>query len=309
MFRKIFITLFIFSLSGILIESKGQGCSDAGFCSAGNLRAGVHEDSTEISIISLKAVYGIGEEGVSIVHVVPELNWQMSPRSGLQMSIPFVFTSGDLGSISGAGDVLLAYTYSLKPGERWSSSASIGARLATGKTDQTDGTFYSLPMPYQTGLGTYDLILGWSMVNKHKLSLATGVQLVLSDDNKNNFLYYPGIGTEELAYFQSNKLRRGNDALLRAGYKISIRDISITPGMLAIYRFTQDRITDITGKEVDLEGSDGLTLNFTAAASVPMEEKLSIVIEAGAPVIVRDVRADGLTRSLVASLALRYHFK
>jgi hypothetical protein len=304
------IALVVCFLALILISPKalGQGCSDAGFCSAGNLKASTRGDSAKVSTVSLKLAFGSGEEGVSIMHIIPEMNWQLSESSGMQFSIPFVFTSGDLGSTSGTGDLLLAYTYRFLQKNKLSMSGTIGTKLATGKTDLKDGGFYSLPMPYQSGLGSYDLILGWSMMYNNRVSVAAGLQKVLSHDNDNTFLHYPSVTIDELKYFQSQNLKRGDDILVRAGFKSRLGEVSVTPGILAIYRIAKDKITDQFGIERELEGSDGLTFNVTVSVALPLGEKFSLSAEAGAPAVVRDVRADGLTRSFVAAASLRYHF-
>ncbi len=301
-----FVILALLMVAGNRVLA--QGCSDAGFCSAGSLKSATGADSAMASNVSLKAIYGSGEEGVNVIQIVPEFNWQMNQRSSFQFTVPFTFTSGNLGSTSGPGDIILVYTYRLINATGNIFGLSAGTKLATGKTDLKDNSFYSLPMPYQTGLGTYDLILGASY-QFDRWAAAAGYQRVLVNENENTFLHYPFVDDEEGGYFISNKLDRGDDALLRLNYNAKIGDVTFTPGLLAIYRLNKDQVTGVNGEEFDLKGSDGLTLNITLTSSVPIAGRFSLIGEAGAPALVREVRADGLTRSFVISASIRYHFK
>ena len=55
-------------------------------------------------------------------------------------------------------------------------------------------------------------------------------------------------------------------------------------------------------------GSEGLTLNLTADARYAFNDQWALEVAMGTPLIVRDVRPDGLTRSLVLNVGLRYAF-
>ena len=209
-----------------------QGCSDAGFCSAGNLQASADDDSTKKSTIALKAVYGAGEKGVTIIQLMPELEWSFGKHSSVQASIPFVMTSGKLGNYSGVGDAMISYSHAIPFNEKLNFGVTGGFRIPLGTTDEeADYTVSSvlspLPMPYQTGLGTTDLILG-GVMNYSKWQVAVGYQMVLSDNNKNAYTDF-GLG-----YFSSNKLQRGDDALLRLGRMFDLGKLKLTPSVLAI---------------------------------------------------------------------------
>ena len=278
-----------------------QGCSDAGFCSAGSLQASTDDDSTKKSTIALKAVYGAGEKGVTIIQLMPELEWSFGKHSSVQASIPLVMTSGKLGDHSGVGDAMISYSHAIPFNEKLNFGLTGGFRIPVGTTDQEYIGKTSLPMPYQTGLGTTDLILG-GVMNYSKWQVAVGYQMVLRDNNKNTYTDF-GLG-----YFSSNKLQRGDDALLRAGRMFDLGKLKLTPSVLAIYRVNKDIIETPFGNEIELEGSDGLTLNLNVAATWMFLDALSLRLDVGAPAVVRDYRADGLTRSSVAALAVRYHF-
>lgn len=290
----------LFTLTNIF-HASGQGCSDAGFCSAGSLQAASGSQSEHRSMVSLKATYGAGEKGVTVFQIAPELEWVFRERHSIQASLPYVMTSGKLANHSGIGDALISYSHTIPFDEDRKLGLTLGFRLPTGTTDEPFDSTRTLPMPYQTGLGTTDLILGTSLT-WHQWIMAVGVQMVLDNGNKNTY-YDSGLG-----YFDSNGLERGNDALIRVGRLFKLGKVNITPSVLAIYRLNKDEVQDFFGNRRQLKGSDGLTLNLNLAATVPLNERFSLRADAGAPAIVRDVRADGLTRSFAASLAVRYHF-
>jgi hypothetical protein len=281
-------------------KSYAQGCSDAGFCSAGNLQA-VTDDTTSNEIAALKAIYGAGEKGVIIFHLMPELEWSFNKRNALQASIPFVVTSGKLGNNSGIGDMMISYSYSVPLKEEVQLGFTGGFRIPTGSTNKSNNNFYSLPMPYQTGLGTTDLILGASL-QLSGWNFALGYQMVINNNNKNSY-FDTGLG-----YFSSRNLQRGDDALIRVGRLFKMGKLNISPSVLTIYRVNQDIIDDSSGNELKVEGSDGITLNLNLSTTYMFLDHYSLRLDAGAPLVVREKRPDGLTRSYVAALAIRRHF-
>jgi hypothetical protein len=63
-----------------------------------------------------------------------------------------------------------------------------------------------------------------------------------------------------------------------------------------------------SNKPIEITGSDGLTLNVTGAGWYSFSNKFSIGLLAGAPVVVRDIRPDGLTRSFTISTEFIFNF-
>jgi hypothetical protein len=99
--------------------------------------------------------------------------------------------------------------------------------------------------------------------------------------------------------------------LLRAGYTIvANKEFNLKASLLGIYHLSKDTYIDgnISNKPIEINGSDGITLNGTFAASYTVSSKFSIAISAGLPFVVRDVRPDGLTRSFSFSPEIIYHF-
>jgi len=78
--------------------------------------------------------------------------------------------------------------------------------------------------------------------------------------------------------------------------------------LLPIYHLSNDKFTDIDGIEQEIEGSEGLTLNWNIYLDYPLNDTQNLQLILGAPFIVRDARPDGLTRSFIASLDYRINF-
>lgn len=290
--NALFVAMLILGSPAII---RAQGCSDAGVCTMGTMRSATHDrDTSAYASVTLTPSFGAGEQGVAIVQVLPEVEWRVGRLVTLRASLPLMYTSGSLGTNSGIGDAVVSVSRTLALSDGVDMGLTLGTRLPTGTSDAGSTSTASLPMPYQTGLGTTDLVVGVSSTYD-AWSVALGYQRVLVNNNRNA---YVGTGT---AYFTSKDYERGDDAILRVGRMISVDNITFVPSLLAIYRVQQDRVL---GERV--EGSDGLTLNLALAASTPIADRLSLRGDAAAPVLVRKVRADGLTRGFVVALGLSY---
>jgi hypothetical protein len=324
---RILTTAFLLALSTRLIA---QGCSDAGVCSAGPMgQINTTTDSTGADeprhFARLQFSYAIGEQGVTIVQVQPEIGFGLTKRFGIQLKVPYVSTSGNLGENSGIGDLVFTTSYAFMDQRERKLTGIAGLRVPTGETspqplEQTSfgADFKPLPMPYQPGLGTLDLLLGVQYRIK-RWTGALAYQHVLNQGNENLFYHEPWDGdADALKYFESAYLERANDAVARVQYALPIGKLALQPGLLAIYhlgldsRLEVDQTPDPWDLEPfvrrDIEGSDGLTLNITADARYPLGDRWSIEGTFGSPVVTRRVRPDGLTRSLVAGLGVRFAF-
>ena len=105
---RILIALAFFSTTTLLVA---QGCSDAGVCTAGPIGA-LHlvGDSTVAAkeyrhLARLTFSYGIGEQGTTIVQVVPELHLDLTENLSLQLKGPYLNQSRDLRNNSMVRDL------------------------------------------------------------------------------------------------------------------------------------------------------------------------------------------------------------
>lgn len=290
-------------------NATAQGCSDAGFCTIGGL---AHQTKTDekksANSLRLLLPVGLGDEGVFVV--TPGIEYtHVRNRWQWQGKITGNYASGNLGSAVGAGDVFLSATYSLPAKKALSSAFTLGTKLPLNQGNlKEDGR--SLPMQYQSSLGTVDLIVGFAVASA-RWKWAAGWQQPLSGRNRNNFLPVYWNDAKAAAYPPTNDFNRKGDVLLRTTYAVVNRkSFRLEGGLLGIYHLGEDTYVDFntSTRPIALAGSQGLTLNLTAAADVQLNQKWSLGFTGGVPLVVRDVRPDGLTRSFVFAPQLTYHF-
>ena len=69
-----------------------------------------------------------------------------------------------------------------------------------------------------------------------------------------------------------------------------------------------DKFTDVDDVEKEIKGSNGLTLNANLYLNYMINKRNSLELSFGSPLVVRDRRPDGLTRSFVANLEYKISF-
>lgn len=318
----------------ITAELRAQGCSDAGVCTAGPigeipllLRDSASVTAEPRHLLRFTFSYAVGEQGTTVIQEVAEVSLGLTRRLGLQLRLPFQQASGELGQVNGVGDPVATLSYAVwrrdahRPDggrPRWAGARRLdvllGVKAPSNKADATTADGKPLPMPYQTSLGTIDLLAGLSYRND-RWSLALAYQHVLKNTNENGFTHERWMDDmRALGYFESPFLERANDAVARLQYAVPIGRVTVQPGLLAIVHLGQDRrlassgnIIGFPGTEA-VAGSEGLTLNVTVDARWRMSDRWALELSYGSPLVTRTVRPDGLTRSLVANLGLAYRF-
>ena len=304
------LTLLLLLLT---IRSFSQGCSDAGVCTAGPIGE-VIEDSSATDALRHVArftfSYAIGEQSTVITQVVPELSLGITDRWGVQLKVPYMAASGNLGSNNGVGDPTITTSYAFIKETHRRLDGTVGVKLNSGNANTPSSSLDVLPMPYQTSLGTTDLLAGVNF-RFGRWQAAVAYQHVLVNENENTFTHAGWMDdTDALGYFESDGLLRASDAVARVQYGFNFGDLSLQPGLLGIYHVSKDQVHPFTFAEerVEVEGSDGLTLNLTADARYKFSDTWSLEASYGSPVITRDVRPDGLTRAMVLNVGLRFAF-
>lgn len=318
-------TLLLQLISLVLFtDARAQGCSDAGVCTAGPIgQLPAMGDSASARpprhFARLVFSYASGEQGVTILQVVPKLGFGITDRLGVQFKIPYVSASGNLGDNSGVGDPTLTASYAILNDRRHRLDGVAGIKLNANKADASTTEGLSLPMPYQTSLGTTDLLLGVNY-RRGRINAAVAYQHVLANNNANAFFGPAGIDSvAAIGYFPSAELQRANDAVVRVQYAIPLGKLAVQPGLLAITHLQNDsRLTISQGgsagppatttERVDIGGSSGLTLNLTADARYTITDAWAVEASFGTPMITRDTRPDGLTRSMVLNIGVRAVF-
>ena len=307
-------SFLIFTISlCIAYNLQSQGCSDAGFCTAGTIKPSANNDSIKNSI-GFSVNYSIGEQGTTIITPQLESAIKISDKSMVQIKIPFAFINGNLGKISGIGDVILSYNYELDSLWKYPIMIILGTRIATGSSSLKSNNI-SLPMPYQPSLGTTDIILGAKMKLKNGFSISIGFQNPLVNRNQNGFdssAFKTLTKTQQINnndnYFISSYLQRKGDIMLRLDKTFTFKKTLASIGLLPIYHLGNDKAKINKATTIELKNSKGLTLNINAGFVYKINNNLEFSAIAAVPLIVRDSRPDGLTRSLVLVPSIRYFF-
>lgn len=310
---KILLTTCLFIVLVCFVKDlHAQGCSDAGFCTIGNL-AQQTDTNEHRNNITLQLPVGLGDEDVIIFAPAIQYDHSFNRHWSFQTKLTANYADGNLGNIAAIGDLYLSGTYIFPSKEKWNWSATFGIKLPLNQSNlKAEGL--SLPMQYQSSLGTVDLISGLSAFNTN-WQFSAGWQQPVSGTNGNNFLpIYWASGNkavEAAAYIPSNDFNRRGDVLLRGLYRKKLNGkFSFNTGVLAIYHLGKDTYIDgnISSRPIEIKGSDGLTLNASAAAWLKLNKKTTIGLTAAIPLVVRDLRPDGLTRSFVFSPEISWNF-
>jgi len=283
---------------------KAQGCSDAGFCSVGNTFK--NDNSATKNNFEVGGVYGIGEEDVTIFSPYFIYTRSFTKRFGLSTKLTSAIANGSFGTRGNVGDVFITGNYKFNTSEydklRWSSILGIKIPLTTGN-DKINNV--SLPMPYQSSLGTFDIIAGIDLAMK-KWEFSTAIQVPLND-TKNSYLKELSRTTK---FLSTNLLERKPDVLFRAAYKIKTTNQKFTfkPNVLFIYHLGNDHFINSYGLKEAIQKSDGLTINGNLITAYKIAKSSSLEASIAAPFVVREERPDGLTRAFTLGLSYKQNF-
>ncbi|GAB5466337.1 MAG: hypothetical protein Kapaf2KO_17730 [Candidatus Kapaibacteriales bacterium] len=357
------ITILAFFLQK---EADAQGCSDAGVCSFGMHEMNTEGDFNPSMKIGLTTGYGIADGGVNII--TPGLRFGVNPIEGLSFiaSIPYVLaTVGEIElaggglidgeTTSGIGDLMFGATVNLYNnsekidnvplygGSRSKTDRTqgldffLGARIATGDTDirssNSNSSSFALPMPFQTGLGTNDLLARIDY-RYESWSFSLGGQFPFGKID-NRFANYHDFSKDGISpslrtqgeinagfanFWSSSNQQRGADIMLRIDKNFAIDSYTLSAGVLPIYRIARSKFeifngstgTDENGEKVwevpsgnyEFVDSQGLTLNITGGLELPLSDNLSFSSNIGFPVMVRAARPDGTTRAFQLNLSI-----
>jgi hypothetical protein len=307
---------WLFCLIPILfsLQTFGQGCSDAGFCTMGAMRPNQHySKKADFKLRTMEVGQYIGYTKFHdyIIAYWVDANFSIGKKMSAQIKLPIQGTIGPLGNTFGIGDISLSATRMLKQWDKWQLSATIGGKVPTGVPQKTDPEGRILPMYYQTTLGTYDFITGVSLINRNWL-FAAGYQLPFNKVN-NDFFWGPWRGTDlfETAqhYPTSKELNRGMDVMFRVERNFRASKFNIHVGLLPIWRLNEDeRIDPLTGDVESVAGSDGLALSGLLGGGYHLNTRSNIKVLFGARIIQRDVNPDGLSREFVNTISYEFRF-
>ncbi len=299
--KGIFIcSVFVFACE----QMSAQGCSDAGLCTIESFKPmpGM-EEVADVNKLTFGLSTGAADYDIAVFGGALGYSRAFGEQWRIDSKITFLSQGGNDISVSGPGDVFLNLNF--KPSQKIVLSA--GVKIPLTKADKmNDGL--SLPMDYQSSLGTFDFLGGisYSLAN---WQFALGFQIPL-EQNENAFFSDEYASDSPLVEIQStNMFQRQGDILLRISKSIEVNEkMTISPGLLPIYHLGEDEFTNRDGLIESIAGSDGLTLNGTVFLDYRLGKGNALEFSLGFPFIVRQVRPDGLTRSFVLGLGYAKKF-
>jgi hypothetical protein len=251
--------------------------------------------------------YGLGQFSTSVITEQVDANFRLVDKKLFaQIKVPYTFVNGKLGSTKGLGDITLGLTYIAFAKEKTNLSITAGVKIPTNDANKTLNNL-PLPMVYQTSLGSTDILIGAKYTIK-KWDLTLGYQHSFNG-NKNEYLHRSNVNDSTVynTYFESNKLRRSDDGIIRVNRNFLSKKINVSAGLLLIYHMANDSYTDLEGIRGTIAGSRGITLNINLAGTVPLSKKLDIIFIYASPVIVRKAGPDGLMRKVVGIVGFKYN--
>ncbi|MCF8372678.1 MAG: hypothetical protein K9H64_13695 [Bacteroidales bacterium] len=297
--------VFIVIMVSMTTLAKGQGCSDAGFCTMNSLKPGQADSSSNfLNQIKVGLSVGKADHDILIVANYLEYHQAITEKFSMDAKLSSISQSGNGISVFGLSDILLSGNYALST----KTAFTLGVKIPLSNANKKHEGM-TLPMDYQSSLGTFDLIAGFSYQIK-KLQIVAAIQQPLTQ-NENKFIPWINPDYPEFTDFQSTfEFQRSGDVLVRLSYPFEIgKKIKLTPGILPIYHLSNDKATFILEQDTEeIEGSKGLTLNVNAFLDYQLSSKSAIQFNVGMPLITRNVRPDGLTRSFIGTLEYRFMF-
>jgi hypothetical protein len=300
--KHLIVPVLIFLLS---LSSFGQGCSDAGFCTLQHANV---VDGSNTSTLAVGLGYGGAFQEIKILSSYLEYSLSLKNNFSFQTKLTFLDARGDLGNNSGLGDLFVTSNYSLRSGINKHFNFLLGAKIPLNLANDKNSAGFSLPLDYQTSIGTYDLILGANMVYNKKWEFSTALQIPVINKNENEFFSQNFSNSNEFS--PTNQFKRKADALFRVGYIYNLKNsrLSFKPNLLAIYHLEKDTYKDVIDNEIAIKGSDGLTVNGGVISMFSFKNNTQLELTTAIPFVIRDVRPDGLTRSYVVNLQYKIKF-
>jgi hypothetical protein len=286
-----------------------QGCSDAGVCTIHSIKnnTGPANDDND-NDLALGFAFGKGERNISYYTPYVQYTRSLNSRTSLTAKASFAFISGELANTNGLSDLFVSVNHAFDTKGKWQKSFIAGIKVPFDQSDIIkDGKH--LPMPYQTSLGTTDLVLGVNYI-RNDFGITLAIQQPLTSTNGNHFLpeSYPANSLAQ-NYLPTNEFSRKGDVLLRFSYNYKLAEkLSVRPSLLGIYHEANDTYLDANKVRMKIPNSNGLTLNGNIFLDYAFNNGSGLELSIGAPFIIREKRPDGLTRSVVASVEYKFSF-
>lgn len=288
---------------GIFSNSFAQGCSDAGICSIGN--SFQTTDKALKNGIEIGSIFGAGEADVTYISPYITYTRTINKRFSISSKITYSVANGSFGTRGAFGDAYLIGNYNWKPKTNTQWSSLVGIKIPFTSSNLKINEF-SIPLDYQSSLGTFDFIAGLNL-NYKKWDFNTAIQIPVFNNNKNSY-FTEFSDTNDFP--STNLFERKSDALFRTTYTLQTTNKKFTfkPNVLFIYHLGEDSFENVFGARETIKNSDGLTINGNIIGAYAINTKNSIELSLATPFVVREVRPDGLTREFTAGIIYKVSF-
>jgi len=288
-------------LPGICSHSRAQGCSDAGVCTSSMLRGDdVRKEEGLRNAFSVGISYGKADFDIGATAAFLEFSRLLGNRWQINLRLTAARLANESYEASGPGDLYTTLRYAIH--ENLSVNAGVKWPLSNGNLKDDE---IALPFDYQPSLGTIDVLLGAQLhLGRILLGLAWQQSLGETDNDAPPPIVLPNPGTNLFSY------RRKGDLALRAMYLLPLEPRwKLGGGVLPILHLGDDTYRDRTTDQLRVvPGSGSWTLNANALVEYLPGARHLLRLQAGAPLRVRPVRPDGLTRSFAAEFSYQFHF-
>lgn len=300
---------------------KAQGESDPGLSQVGAMASGSslaftdYEYEYQKASFSLANTFAKGERDTKLNISSLQVRVPVQDMGYFDLKLPVVSATGELAHIFGLGDLYFTYTQVIKPeyNENWQYQITGGAMLGMGTGNHSDGKGRSLPMVYQSNLGSTDVILGVNATWRNYVTFAVGYQQPIFRYNENEYDRSSIVNDtiySHNSYQLARKLYRQGDLIFRLEGHYGSSRIGISGGPVLLYHLRNDLMTDRTGTVSEIDGSKGFTLNLGADIYFRIGRKGEAKLDlAGVvPAVHRDAIPDGLSRQWLLTPRFTWYF-
>jgi hypothetical protein len=297
--KKISILFVFFAITHVY----SQGCSDAGICSFSNSDS---ENQSNNNNLEFGYIFGKGLEDVTYNGGFISYSRKINEKLSIATKINYSQANGSFGTLGNFSDAFLTGNYRINKNENSALSVSFGAKFPFTLGNRKINEF-AVPLDYQPSLGTFDALFGLDYTYK-KWNFDVALQLPVFQTNKNSYFDEYSASND---FPTTNLFRRKPDALARITRNITFKNFknfTFKPNLLAIYHLGNDSYEDIFGNRQTINNSEGLTLNANLITDYKLNSFNILSLSLASPLIVREIRPDGLTRSFTLSLSLKHEF-
>lgn len=275
---------------------QAQGCSDAGICTAPSIRLADTNmlSQSEKNMLSLSLNYGRAQYEINAVAFNIEYTRRFLKKCLISAKAGAAYINGPLATYFAPSDFTATIVY-----QTWHLLPFVGVKLPFNDANRNlNGV--SLPMSYQSTLGTTDVLAGITYIAGRWTASAAWQQPVTQNANNFHPIYYQ-MGSIDSRYVSTVGFHRKADVVARVSYSVPFANHKwvFMPVLQPIYHVADDTYLDFLGRRRPIVGSQGLTLNTNVSLTNNFTKDQYFRFTVGAPLWSRDVRPEGLTQFAV----------